>query len=196
MAASPEDFVADPAEPFSPSIFLNLPPTPRPNVNGEGKNQASDDLVFPFIERMLMEEGIGDEFFYQYPDHPALQQAQESYTRVLSDATADSSSDGSPTVLVSSGSDAGVAADDLATVASTTSEQFGDAGVRSDESPARLGDAGVRSDTAAAEEMEKKANRTMLAVVDGDHAALASAFFSAQQDWGNKAMFLKAMSSK
>jgi len=182
MAASPEDFVADPAEPFSPSVFLNLPPTPCPNVNGEGKNQASDDLVFPFIERMLMEEGIGDEFFYQYPDHPALQQAQESYTRVLSDATADSCSDGSPTVSVSSGSDAGVGADDLTTDASTTSEQFGDAG--------------VRSDTAAEEEMEKKANRTMLAVVDGDHAALASAFFSAQQDWGNKAMFLKAMSSK
>jgi len=62
---------------------------------------------------------------------------------------------------------------------STTSEQFGYAG--------------VRSDTAAAEEMEKKANRTMLAVVDGDHAALASAFFSAQQDWGSKAMFLKGM---
>ena len=60
---------------------------------------------------------------------------------------------------------------------STTSEQFGYAG--------------VRSDTAAAEEMEKKANRTMLAVVDGDHATLASAFFSAQQHWGSKAMSSK-----
>jgi len=119
MAASPEDFVADPAEPFSPSIFLNLPPTPCPEGNGEGKDPASDDLGLPFIERMLMEEGIDDEFFYQYPDHPALQQAQESYTRVLSDATADSSSDGSPTVSVSSGSDAGVGADDLTTDAST-----------------------------------------------------------------------------
>jgi len=153
----------------------------------------TDDLGLPFIERILMEEGIDDEFFYQYPDHPALQQAQESYRRVLSDSTADSCSDGSPTVSVSSGSDAGVGADDLTTDASTTSEKFGDAGVRSDESPARLGDAGVRSDTAAEEEMEKKANRTMLAVVDGDHAALASAFFSAQQDWGSKAMFLKGM---
>ena len=196
MAASPEVFLADLDEPFSPSIFLDLTATPRPDCNGEGKDPASDNLGLPFIERILMEEGIDDEFFYQYPDHPALQQAQESYRRVLSDATADSCSDGSPTVSVSSGSDAGVGADDLTTDASTTSEQFGDAGVRSDESPARLGDAGVRSDTAAEEEMEKKANRTMLAVVDGDHAALASAFFSAQQDWGNKAMFLKAMSSK
>ena len=61
----------------------------------------------------------------------------------------------------------------------------------------QLGDAGVRSDAAAAEEMEKKANRTMLAAIDGDHAALASAFFSAQQDGGSNAMlnlaFLKGM---
>ena len=42
--------------------------------------------------------------FHQYPDHPALHQAQESYARVLSDsdATVDSSSDGSATVSVSS----------------------------------------------------------------------------------------------
>ena len=61
----------------------------------------------------------------------------------------------------------------------------------------QLGDAGVRSDAAATEEMEKKANRTMLAAVDGDHAALASAFFSAQRDEGSDAMlnlvFLKGM---
>ncbi|CAD6252552.1 unnamed protein product [Miscanthus lutarioriparius] len=164
MAASPEVFLADLGEPFSPSIFLDLTAMPRPDCNGKGKDLASDNLGLPFIERILMEEGINDEVFYQYPDHPALQQAQESYRRVLSDATADSCSDGSPTMSVSSGSDAGVGADDLTTDASTTSEQFGDAGVRSDESPARLGDAGVRSDTAAEEEMEKKANRTMLAM--------------------------------
>ncbi|XP_066338689.1 uncharacterized protein [Miscanthus floridulus] len=160
MAASPEDFVADTAEPFSPSIFLDLPPKPCPDGNGEGKDPASDYLGLPFIERMLTEEGIDEEFFYQYPDHPALLQAQESYARVLSDATADSSLDGSPTVSVSSGSDAGVGADDLTTDASTASEQS--------PAQAQLGDAGVRSDAAAAEEMEKKANRTMLAAVDGD----------------------------
>ncbi|CAD6218087.1 unnamed protein product [Miscanthus lutarioriparius] len=159
MAASPDDFVADPAEPFSPSIFLDLPPTPCPDGNGEGKDPVSDDLVLPFIERMLMEEGIHEEFFYQYPDHPTLLQAQESYARVLSDSTADSSSDGIPTVSVSSGSD------DLTTDASTASELC--------PAQAQLGDAGVRSDTAAVEEMEKKANSTMLAAVDGDHAALA-----------------------
>jgi hypothetical protein len=163
------------------------------------KKKTPDDLVLPFIERMLMEEGIDEEFFYQYPGHPALLQAQESYAEVLSDATADSSSDGSPTVSVSSGSDAGVGADDLTADASMASERslarLGDAGVRSDERPAQLGYAGTaaRSDAAAEEEVEKKANSTMLAVVDGHHAVLASAFFSAQQDGGGKAMFLKGM---
>ncbi|XP_021316530.1 scarecrow-like protein 34 [Sorghum bicolor] len=186
MAASPEDFVAEPAEPpFSPSIFLDLPPTPCPDGNGEGKDPASDDLGLPFIERMLMEEGIHEEFFYQYPDHPALLQAQESYARVLSDATADSTSYGSPTVSVSSSG-----SDDLTTDASTGSEQS--------PAQAQLRDGGARSDAAAAEEeMEEKANSTMLAAVDDDHAALASAFFSAQQDAGSNAMlnlaFLKGM---
>jgi len=186
MAASPEDFVAEPAEPpFSPSILLDLPPTPCPDGNGEGKDPASDDLGLPFIERMLMEEGIHEEFFYQYPDHPALLQAQESYARVLSDATADSTSYGSPTVSVSSSG-----SDDLTTDASTGSEQS--------PAQAQLRDGGARSDAAAAEEeMEEKANSTMLAAVDDDHAALASAFFSAQQDAGSNAMlnlaFLKGM---
>jgi hypothetical protein len=74
-----------------------------------------------------------------------------------------------------------------------------DASTASELCPAQvqLGDAGVRSDAAAAEEMEKKDNNTMLAAVDGDQAALASAFFSAQQDGGSNAMlnlaFLKGM---
>jgi hypothetical protein len=33
---------------------------------------SSNDLVLPFISRMLMEEDIDENFFYQYPDHPAL----------------------------------------------------------------------------------------------------------------------------
>ena len=42
MAASPEVFLADLDEPFSPSIFLDLTATPRPDCNGEGKDPASD----------------------------------------------------------------------------------------------------------------------------------------------------------
>ncbi|CAD6252539.1 unnamed protein product [Miscanthus lutarioriparius] len=86
MAAAPEGegLFADP-EPFSPSIFLDLPPTPRPDGNGEVP-ASSDDLVLPFITRILMEEDINDQFFYQFPDHPVLLQAQEPYAQILSDA--------------------------------------------------------------------------------------------------------------
>ncbi|KAJ1292782.1 hypothetical protein BS78_01G016900 [Paspalum vaginatum] len=82
MAATPEPegVLADP-EPFSPSVFLDLPPTPRPDGDG-----GSDELVLPFIARILMEEDIDDKFFYQYPDHPALLGAQEPFAQILSEA--------------------------------------------------------------------------------------------------------------
>ncbi|CAD6252566.1 unnamed protein product [Miscanthus lutarioriparius] len=80
--------VADPEpEPFSPSIFLDLPPTPsRPDCHNEDL-ASSDDLVLPFISRMLMEDDIDDAFFYKYPDHPTLLQAQQPFANILSDAT-------------------------------------------------------------------------------------------------------------
>ncbi|TVU23266.1 hypothetical protein EJB05_25621, partial [Eragrostis curvula] len=82
------------AEPFSPSIFLNLPPTPSPDSAGEDL-ASSDDLVLPFISRMLMEEDIEDEFFYHYPEHPALLQTQQTYAQILSDETTTSASSSS-----------------------------------------------------------------------------------------------------
>ena len=109
MAATPEGLFADP-EPFSPSVFLDLPPTPRPDGNGEGP-ASSDDLVLPFISRLLMEEDMDDNFLYQFPDHPALLQAQEPYARILSDtnstasgsaATLSPSSDHDPVQLLMS----------------------------------------------------------------------------------------------
>jgi hypothetical protein len=45
-----------------------------------------NDLVLPFITWILMEEDIDDQFFYQFPDHPVLLQAQEPYAHILSDA--------------------------------------------------------------------------------------------------------------
>ncbi|XP_039778048.1 scarecrow-like protein 34 [Panicum virgatum] len=95
MAATPEGLFADP-EPFSPSVFLDLPPTPRPDGNGEGP-ASSDDLVLPFISRLLMEVNMDDNFLYQFPDHPALLQAQEPYARILSDSN--SSASGSAATL-------------------------------------------------------------------------------------------------
>jgi hypothetical protein len=79
-------------EPFSPSVFLDLPPTPRPDGHGEDPAALPDDLVLPYISRMLMEEDMDDQFFYHFPDHPALLQAQEPYAQILSDAATDFSS--------------------------------------------------------------------------------------------------------
>ncbi|CAN6382175.1 unnamed protein product [Urochloa humidicola] len=100
MATTPEGLFADP-EPFSPSVFLDLPPTPRPDGSGEDPAALPDDLVLPFISRMLMEEDMSDDFFYQYPDHPALLQAQEPYAQILSDATTAGSSDTNSTAALS-----------------------------------------------------------------------------------------------
>ena len=70
-AAAPED--GEP-EPFSPSVFLDLPLTPRDD--GDDDPPLPDDLVLPYISRMLMEEDMDDDrFFYQYPDNPAVLQA-------------------------------------------------------------------------------------------------------------------------
>ncbi|XP_066334343.1 scarecrow-like protein 31 [Miscanthus floridulus] len=87
MAATPED-VAEP-ESFSPSVFLDLPPTPHPQPDGDGEDlqASSDDMVLPFIRRMLMEEeeDTDDNILYQqYPDHPALLLAQQPFAQILS----------------------------------------------------------------------------------------------------------------
>ncbi|KAG2562888.1 hypothetical protein PVAP13_8KG299600 [Panicum virgatum] len=100
--AEGEGLLADP-EPFSPSVFLDLPPTPRPD--GTEDPVSSDDLILPFISRMLMEEDIGDQFFYQYPEHPALLQAQQPFADILSDAATNSTSSGSTATLSPSSPD-------------------------------------------------------------------------------------------
>ena len=89
MAATPEEFLregflVDP-EPFSPSLFLDLPPTPQGHADTDAEEDpaSSDDLVLAYISRMLMEEDIDDKFFYQYPDHPALFTAQQRYAQMV-----------------------------------------------------------------------------------------------------------------
>ena len=80
MAAAPEEFLFVHPDPPSPSVFLDLPPTPP----------HDDDMALPYIARLLMdEEAAGaDSFFYQYPDHPALLQAQLPFAQILSDSAA------------------------------------------------------------------------------------------------------------
>uniref|UniRef100_A0A0E0MJF0 Uncharacterized protein n=1 Tax=Oryza punctata TaxID=4537 RepID=A0A0E0MJF0_ORYPU len=46
---------------------------------------TADDLVLPYISRILMEEDIDDDmFFCLYPDHPALLEAQQPFSQILS----------------------------------------------------------------------------------------------------------------
>ncbi|XP_040384664.1 scarecrow-like protein 34 [Oryza brachyantha] len=79
---------ADDLEPFSPSLFLDLPPTPHAAAAAaDDDDPSNDDLLLPFISRILMEEDIDDRFFYQYPDHPALLDAQQPYAQILDDVS-------------------------------------------------------------------------------------------------------------
>jgi hypothetical protein len=272
MSAAPEEFLAQGTylaapEPFSPSIFLDLPPTPRPDGDDPTSDDpaSSDDLVLPFISRMLMEEDIDDKFFYQFPDHPALLSAQQPYAQILSDATAASSSDsaaitssgtgGSSTFSSSSSApasadptwpydpielsqllrsppypDMGVGLDDFTADevnavfspgqdaafqpspafldaagggggqrlgASLTAQKAGGGGAQQQRASLVAQDAGdgVGIQSSACAE-ETKTESTTLPAGDGDHAALFSAFFGAQNgenmDMLNMA-FLKGM---
>ncbi|XP_062190171.1 scarecrow-like protein 34 [Phragmites australis] len=233
MAATPEEFLgqggflADP-EPFSPSIFLNLPLTPRP----DGEDLASsDDLVQPFISRMLMEEDIDD----KYPDNPALLTAQQPFAQILSDTATAFSSDaatinGCGTFTLSpSSSDAptfanatwpydpvelsqlllsppyrnmgvglnGFTADDVSQL--FLPEQDGaSAGFHQivDEASAFLNGGGAAIQSSGFLDGAEEETITTLPAADGEHGALASAFFSSQHrvnmDMLNLA-FLKGM---
>jgi hypothetical protein len=88
-------------QPFSPSLFLDLPPTPH---HDDDPNNVNDDLLLPFISRILMEDDIDDKFFYQFPDHPALLHAQQSFAQILH---APSSSSDDTTNNMSNSSDDG-----------------------------------------------------------------------------------------
>jgi hypothetical protein len=84
MVVGPDD------EPFSPSDFLDLSPTPQPDGDGghgPDLQEQDDDLVLSFITRVLMEEEEED----TVDDHPALLEAQRTFADILS-ATAAASS--------------------------------------------------------------------------------------------------------
>ncbi|CAM0874242.1 unnamed protein product [Alopecurus aequalis] len=81
MAATQDKLLAlvEPAPP-SPSIFLGCPSTTHSD-----SQQPQDDQALAYISRMLMDEDIiVDKFFDQYPDHPMLQQAEQPFAEILS----------------------------------------------------------------------------------------------------------------
>ncbi|KAL6842250.1 hypothetical protein ACP4OV_027898 [Aristida adscensionis] len=74
------------AEPPSPSIFLNLPPTPQVVQGGEDDGGGGDGEL-QVLSRLLMEDTSVDKLSSQYPDnHPMLLQAQQAYAQIISDA--------------------------------------------------------------------------------------------------------------
>ncbi|XP_047084852.1 scarecrow-like protein 33 [Lolium rigidum] len=85
-SGTPEEFLGQQQgflarlEPPSPSLFLDLPPTPR---SEEDEDACFDDMALPYISRLLMEEGTDDQFFFLYPDHPALLRAQLPFAQIL-----------------------------------------------------------------------------------------------------------------
>ncbi|CAO2193311.1 unnamed protein product [Urochloa humidicola] len=93
MAASSDDFAVD-GEPFTPSAFLDLPPTPARSHGEAGADDGEPalpaDLVLPVISRMLMEDTDEEAelLLNQYPDHPSLLQAQRPFAQILSDTAA------------------------------------------------------------------------------------------------------------
>ncbi|CAM0149598.1 unnamed protein product [Urochloa decumbens] len=70
--------------PPSPSVFLGLPLLAARIDGGKDSSPEGDDLVLPYISRMLMED-IAGEFSDQYDsDHPALLEAQQPFAEILS----------------------------------------------------------------------------------------------------------------
>ncbi|XP_039822980.1 scarecrow-like protein 34 [Panicum virgatum] len=82
MASTPEEFFAkglmDPSPP-SPAVFLDLTLMPE----GCQGPFSPDDTVLSYVSVMLMEEDTDDNLLYQYSDHPALFQVQQSFAQIL-----------------------------------------------------------------------------------------------------------------
>nr|CAB3492305.1 unnamed protein product [Digitaria exilis] len=220
MASMPdgEGLFVDP-EPFSPSIFLDLPSTPRPDGSGQ-EPASSDDLVLPFISRMLMED-FNDEFFYQFPDHPTLLQAQEPYAQILYDSTTttagssssgtNSSASGSAAALSPSSSDDPSQPYPNAGLHDSTAGDVGafflpaqDGTILGfEQSPAQLGNVGdvnafvagqhggSTSTQSSASLEDGKASRPEQAAAEGEHGA-SSVFFSGQNNRVNMDMLNQA----
>jgi len=82
MAITPEQWLAlerlTESPPPPPSLYLDIPRS--------SYGCSTGDPVLPYITRILMEEDIDDRFFYLYPNHPALLQAQQPFAQILDES--------------------------------------------------------------------------------------------------------------
>ncbi|CAN6248797.1 unnamed protein product [Urochloa humidicola] len=95
MAATAEEFFAETLtepSPPSPSIFHDLTPMFDPNTADKG-HLSHDDMVLPYISRMLMEDDIDDKLLSRYSDHPALLRVQQPFAQLLSSPSTGANND-------------------------------------------------------------------------------------------------------
>ncbi|CAN6363661.1 unnamed protein product [Urochloa humidicola] len=81
MATTPEEFFVKglmEQSPPSPPVFLDLPQ--NPNCSSEGWHHVPNDMMLPYISRVLLEDDEDDKL----NDHPALLQVQQPFAQILS----------------------------------------------------------------------------------------------------------------
>jgi len=100
MATTPEEFfikgLMEQSQP-SPPFFLDLPQ--KSNGRSEGYHHVPNDMMLPFISRVLLEDDIDDN---KLNDHPALLQVQQPFAQILSSSfygTNTSNTDGARDLL-------------------------------------------------------------------------------------------------
>ncbi|KAK3140057.1 hypothetical protein QOZ80_5AG0394900 [Eleusine coracana subsp. coracana] len=138
--------------PDSPSSYLDLPPTPHheqqplPSADCMAEAAAAvgspEDMVLPYISRMLMEDDIEDKFFYDYPDNPSLLQAQQPFLDILSNSddttTSSGGGGGGPSPTSSDGASFSASAVSAAATATFAAPPLTPAAVNSYTSPFEL----------------------------------------------------------
>nr|CAB3490527.1 unnamed protein product [Digitaria exilis] len=81
MANTPEEFFAMglmEQSPPSPPVFLNIPQ--KPSASSEGRHHIPDNMMLPYISRVLLEDDGEDKLSHD----PALFQVQQPFAQILS----------------------------------------------------------------------------------------------------------------
>ncbi|RLM69231.1 GRAS transcription factor [Panicum miliaceum] len=95
MATTPEEFLVkgltEQSQP-PPPFFLDLPQK-KSNGRSEGCHHVPNDVMLPYISRVLLEDDIDDD---KLNDHPALLQVQQPFAQILSSSSSYDANTGNP----------------------------------------------------------------------------------------------------